>query len=118
MGKNSKTQRINQAAPALALTTGIILILAIYSGWITPAVFCLSVIGLMLFCLFTEIYTPALSLTAALAFIVTGSKANNQVLQDNGTSFLKLQEAFNGFSNNSCTSSLKRGSRCSASNSN
>ena len=83
---------IKQAAPALALITGVALIIILKMGIISQAAFCLSVITLMIICLFTETYTPALSLTAAVALIVTGSKVT-------GLKFLELEDAFDGFSN-------------------
>ena len=93
--------KIKQAAPAVALIAGTLLILAIKLAWISPANFCLAVILLMLICLFTETYTPALSMAAALAMIVSGSKLNPTPIFGNteSTSFLKLNDAFNGFSN-------------------
>ena len=84
-----------QAGPALALATGILLIILLKAAIISPALFCLLVIGLMVICLFTETYTPALSLTSAVAIIVMGSKISSE----NGKEFLQLEDAFNGFSN-------------------
>ena len=83
---------IKQAAPALALISGVALIIILKMGIISQAAFCLAVITLMIVCLFTETYTPALSLTAAVALIVTGSKVT-------GLKFLELEDAFDGFSN-------------------
>lgn len=86
---------LKQAGPALALVVGIILIILLKVMVISPAVFCLCVMGLMITCLITETYTPALSLTAAVALIVTGSK----FASPDKKGFLDLEEAFNGFSN-------------------
>ncbi len=86
---------IKQAGPALALVAGIALIIVLKMAVISPAIFCLLVIALMIVCLFTETYTPALSLTYAVSIIVTGSKFTSS----EGKEFLKLEEAFNGFSN-------------------
>jgi len=83
-----------QAGPALALVAGIALIIVLNLSIITPATFCLLVISLMVVCLFTETYIPALSLTYAVALLVTGSKFKGE-----DDKFLSLQEAFNGFSN-------------------
>lgn len=85
---------IKQAGPALALVAGLALIIVLKMALISPAVFCLLAIALMIICLFTETYTPALSLTYAVAIIVTGSKFASRP----GKEFLKLEEAFNGFS--------------------
>ena len=84
-----------QAGPALALLAGIALIILLKVMVISPAVFCLCVMALMIVCLFTETYTPALSLTSAVALIVTGSKFASVENKE----FLQLEEAFNGFSN-------------------
>ena len=86
---------LKQAGPALALVAGIALIAILKMAIISPAIFCLLAIVLMIVCLFTETYTPALSLTYAVAIIVTGSKFTSA----EGQQFLKLEEAFNGFSN-------------------
>ena len=84
-----------QAGPALALLAGIALIILLKVMVISPAVFCLCVMALMIVCLFTETYTPALSLTSAVALIVTGSKFASVENKE----FLQLEEAFHGFSN-------------------
>ncbi|MCM8527207.1 MAG: SLC13 family permease [Lentisphaeraceae bacterium] len=86
-----------QAGPALALIAGIVLIILLKVSVINQASFCLGAMILMIVCLFTETYTPALSLTSAVALIVTGSKVF--AAGDEKIEFLKLEEAFNGFSN-------------------
>ena len=77
-----------------SLLSAVILLLCLAFGVLSPAYFCLLVIGLMLISLVTEAFSPELSLVSTVSWLLLGAYVHNREAP-----FFPPEAAFSGFSN-------------------